>query len=207
MRLEPTGLATASVACLCRGERMGVVVRKMAAKARRRPLLDRRSLIPASLCGVAAASYFVPLSEQHPLPRVHYGSVIFRFEGGRIVGRLHHQGQHQHHRRAHLSHARAEILRPDGGQPGEGRSLVLLAMGGLVGRLAKGKGLVRFDARQHPRIDHAVMREIAQHPEDISVVERVAAAAFQAFQLEGLAPIAPWRAFCASRSVRTRPPS
>ena len=33
-----------------------------------------------------------------------------------------------------------------------------------------------------------MMREVAQHPEDIRVVERVAAAAFQAFQLEGLAP-------------------
>ncbi|MER9652492.1 hypothetical protein NKJ26_03105 [Mesorhizobium sp. M0152] len=40
-------------------------------KRRRRSLLEQRALIPVLLCGVAAAGYFMPQSEQHPLPTVH----------------------------------------------------------------------------------------------------------------------------------------
>ncbi|TJV43390.1 MAG: hypothetical protein E5Y02_10345 [Mesorhizobium sp.] len=40
-------------------------------KRRKRSLLEQRALIPVLLLGVAGASYFIPQSEQHPLPTVH----------------------------------------------------------------------------------------------------------------------------------------
>src|SRR4051812_6556364 len=38
---------------------------------RRRSLLKQRALIPALLCGLATAGYFLPQSDQHRLPTVH----------------------------------------------------------------------------------------------------------------------------------------
>ncbi|AMX99506.1 hypothetical protein AB0V79_06965 [Mesorhizobium ciceri] len=44
-------------------------------RRRKRLLLEQRALVPLLLFGVAAASYFIPQADQHPLPVVHRSGV------------------------------------------------------------------------------------------------------------------------------------
>ncbi|MER9841097.1 hypothetical protein NKJ59_07570 [Mesorhizobium australicum] len=57
-------------------------------RRRKRSLLEQRALIPVLLCGVAAASYFVPQSEQHALPTVHRSGGSIAPNGCNIKGNI-----------------------------------------------------------------------------------------------------------------------
>ncbi|MES0108341.1 hypothetical protein [Mesorhizobium sp. M0013] len=67
---------------------MGLQRKKASWPRRKRSLLEQRALIPVLLCGVAGASYFIPQSEQHPLPTVHHQGDSAAPSGCNIKGNI-----------------------------------------------------------------------------------------------------------------------